>query len=359
MISAPAKSADETQALRALTTACVVDTLPEERFDRIVRLACHALDVPMAVVSLVDRERHWLKSGAGFDASQSSHWLSLCDRSALDASGPVVVSDARLDPQFAAHPLVLGPPHIRFFAGQCIRGPDGSRVGTLCLIDRTPRTLSAVDASVLTDLAAMVDREISLLETATTDELTRLSNRRGLTQVAEHVLSLCRQNRRRATVIGLDLDNFKEINDAHGHAAGDGVLRTYAKMLVTQFRDADVVARLGGDEFVVVCSGDTGEQLQAALARLQADYARSSLARTYPALSWSVGIAEFDPDSADSIEDLLRRSDLAMYCAKADRRAERAQAADALPEPASASRSGRLGRVMSQARLLLRRTSGE
>jgi diguanylate cyclase (GGDEF)-like protein len=357
-VTATAKAADETQALRALTTACVLDTLPEERFDRIVRLACRALDVPMAVVSLVDRERHWLKSGAGVDSGESRHWISLCDRSALDRSGPVVVADATLNPQFAGHPLVVGPPHIRFFAGQCIRGPDGSQVGSLCLIDRVPRTLSAADALVLTDLAAMVDREISLLETATTDELTRLSNRRGFAQVANHVLALCRHNQRRATVIGLDLDHFKTINDRHGHAAGDQVLRTYAKMLVTQFPDADAVARLGGDEFVVICSGRTRDQLHGSLERLRAQYALSPLAGAYPGLSWSVGIAEFDPQSTDTIDDLLRRSDLAMYCAKADRNEQQhsqARADAGCDEP----RATRLGRIVAQARQLVRGGVGD
>ena len=316
-MQAPPTPNDETQRLRALTTLCILDTLPEERFDRITRLACRALAMPIALVSLVDRDRQWFKSRQGLTACETSRHVSFCGHAIL-REGPLVVPDTLLDPRFCDNPLVIDHPYIRFYAGQPVHGPDGSRVGTLCVIDRQPREFADEDLSVLIDLAGMVERELALIDHAATDELTHLSNRRGFTMVATQVLALCRRNQQPATVIGIDLDHFKSVNDQHGHEAGDQVLRTFAKMLHTRFRSSDVLARFGGDEFAVLCSGSTTQSLASSLSRLADDFKGSSLAQDYPRLSWSVGMAEFHPTSDDTIEDLLRISDRRMYSAKAD-----------------------------------------
>jgi diguanylate cyclase (GGDEF)-like protein len=235
------------------------------------------------------------------------------------------VRDALQDERFRDNPLVTGAPDIRFYAGQPIHGPDGSRVGTLCLIDRQPREFDADDASVLADLAAMVDRELALLDRAATDELTSLSNRRGFATVAQQVLALCRRNQQPAVVVGIDLDNFKSINDDFGHEAGDRALRIFAKLLGSTFRESDVVARLGGDEFAVLCSATTAVNLTGSLERLANAFAASPLARDYPKLSWSYGLAEYRPDSGAAVDDLLRAADACMYDAKVEARRTRQQ----------------------------------
>ncbi len=314
-MQAPPTPIDETQRLRALSTLCILDTLPEERFDRITRLAARAFDVPIALVSLVDRDRQWFKSRQGLPACETSRSISFCGHAILQ-QGPLVVRDALHDPRFLDNPLVVGDPHIRFYAGQPIHGPDGSRLGTLCIIERQPREFSAEDAALLADLAGMVERELSLVDRASTDELTRLSNRRGFTMVATQVLALCRRNSQPAVVVAFDLDQFKSVNDCRGHEAGDAVLRGFAKMLFAHFRNSDVVARLGGDEFAVLCSGTSSDQLSGSLDRLRAEFDASALARDNPALSWSTGLADFNPESADTIKDLLRTSDARMYLAK-------------------------------------------
>jgi diguanylate cyclase (GGDEF)-like protein len=147
-----------------------------------------------------------------------------------------------------------------------------------------------------------------------------LSNRRGFTMVARHVLALCRRNRQGAVVVAFDLDHFKSINDQHGHEAGDDVLRRFAKQLYSHFRTSDVVARFGGDEFSVLCSGASHEQVMESVQRLKCEFDESALAKTYPALSWSAGLAAFDPRSDQSIDELLRMSDARMHCAKAEGR---------------------------------------
>lgn len=337
-------SSEETQNLRALTTAGVLETLPDERFDRITRLACHALRVPTAVVVLHDRECRWMKSAQGLDGTAAETWLSLCDRGVVEGQGPSVIADALTDGRIALHPLVQGAPYVRFFAGHGLVGPDGSRIGSLCAIDRVARTLSRDDADVLVDLAAMVEREISLLETATTDDLTRLSNRRGFCQVAAHVLARCDRDRQPATVVCLDLDHFKSINDQSGHAAGDQVLREFAKLLGGQFRDCEAIGRLGGDEFAVILRARRSSDVLGDLERLREGFARTPLALCHRQLSWSVGLADYVPGSGVGVDELLHRADVAMYEAKA-----RGRAADAARDP---PRSSRLRAVLAHARAL-------
>jgi diguanylate cyclase (GGDEF)-like protein len=314
-VQAPEIPADEAKRLRSLKSLFILDTQPEERFDRITRLSCKVFSVPIAWLSLVDKERQWFKSRQGCALPETSRQSSFCGHAILQDE-PLVVQDAHLDARFADNPLVVGEPHIRFYAGQAIHSPDGSRVGTLCIIDRQRRQFPDEDKAMLVDLAAMIDREFFLIEQATTDELTHLSNRRGFTTLGAHVLALCRRNKQPAAVVGFDLDNFKSVNDNHGHEAGDQVLRLFGRMLFTHFRASDIVARFGGDEFAVLCGGATAQQLTGSLGRLKSETATSMLARAYPNLSWSAGVADFRPESKDTIEDLLRAADARMYDAK-------------------------------------------
>jgi diguanylate cyclase (GGDEF)-like protein len=318
----PATPIDETQRLRSLQSLKVLDTLPEERFDRFTRLATRLFNVPIALVSLVDRDRQWFKSRQGLDATETCRSISFCGHAILEQT-PLIVPDSLLDPRFADNPLVTGGPAIRFYAGHPIRASDGSSVGTLCIIDTLPREFTAEDVAMLADLASMVDRELALMSLATIDELTRLSNRRGFMEIARHLLQLCRRHAVPATLIALDLNGFKKINDTHGHAAGDRVLREFAGALLKQFRASDVVARLGGDEFCVLAGGTQAGPMTEALKRFALSFARSELARDYPGLSWSCGVAEFDPSRDTTTDELLSTADQRMYDAKGQAAASR------------------------------------
>ncbi len=318
-MQAAEKPADEARRLQSLVSLYLLDTQPEERFDRITRLACKVFHVPIALISLIDAERQWFKSRQGILLQQAPRAESLCAHTIL-GDGIMMVPDTLADSRFADNPLVTGNPHVRFYAGHPIHSPDGARVGSLSIIDRRPRELSVDDQGMLADLAAMIDREFFLIEQATTDELTHLSNRRGFATVGAHVLALCRRGRQPAAVVAFDLDNFKHVNDTQGHEAGDHVLRQFAKMLFTHFRASDIVARLGGDEFAVLCGGTSAPALHGTLDRLKGQSATSMLARAYPDLSWSAGVADFHPESTDTIGDLLRIADARMYADKEQRR---------------------------------------
>ncbi len=153
---------NEEQRLDALRGLNILDTPPEERFDRITRLAQRLFEVPITLISLVDAHRQWFKSSQGLSASETPREISFCTH-AIKQSDPMVVPDAALDPRFADNPLVTGDPNIRFYAGYPLSAPDGSRVGTLCLIDQKPRQLTEEELAILRDLGSLAEDEMNAL----------------------------------------------------------------------------------------------------------------------------------------------------------------------------------------------------
>ena len=151
---------DEQQRLGRLRQLGLLDTGREERFDRLTRIAAAAFDVPIALISLIDAERQWFKSGHGLATRQTSRDLAFCAH-AVRQKSDLVVADTWLDNRFADHPLVLGEPRIRFYAGAPLILADGTCLGTLCLIDTRPRQLSAVELNLLHDLRDLVLLEIT------------------------------------------------------------------------------------------------------------------------------------------------------------------------------------------------------
>ncbi len=168
----PENEAARLAALRALD---ILDTPREERFDRLVRLACAMLDVPMAAVSLVDESRQWFKAEEGLGVCQTDRDISFCGHAIMQPD-IFVVGDALQDPRFADNPLVEDGPRVRAYAGQPLRAPDGHRIGTLCVIDQRPRDFSTAEIEALEQIAAIVEREIQV------EELVSLQRRM---QVAE------------------------------------------------------------------------------------------------------------------------------------------------------------------------------
>ncbi|MBI3507933.1 MAG: GAF domain-containing protein [Proteobacteria bacterium] len=126
------------QRLAALRALGLLDSAPEQAFDSIVELARRLLDVPTALISLVDSDRQWFKAACGLGASQTSRTVSFCAH-AIHQSEVFVVPDATFDPRFHDNPLVVGEPHIRFYAGFPLELPNGYRIGTLCALSPVPR----------------------------------------------------------------------------------------------------------------------------------------------------------------------------------------------------------------------------
>lgn len=158
----PAIPPDENARQAALNSLYVLGTPPEERFDRITRTVQRLFDVPIVLISLIDANRQWFKSCQGLSVSETPRSISFCGHAILQDT-PLIIPDALRDERFADNPLVTDAPHIRFYAGFQLRHPNGSRLGTLCLIDRRPRHLVAHDIDTLNDMRAWAEGELSVL----------------------------------------------------------------------------------------------------------------------------------------------------------------------------------------------------
>ncbi|GAB4568940.1 MAG: hypothetical protein Tsb0020_22890 [Haliangiales bacterium] len=144
---------------RALLAYELLDTAPEEGFDRLTELAAAICETPIALVSLIDDSRQWFKSRIGLEPQQTAREVAFCNHAIRD-TGLFEVTDATLDKRFMDNPLVLSDPNIRFYAGQPLLDPDGYALGTLCVIDREPRQLSEYQRRALALLADEVIDQI-------------------------------------------------------------------------------------------------------------------------------------------------------------------------------------------------------
>jgi diguanylate cyclase (GGDEF)-like protein len=305
---------DEPARLDALRTLNILDTPAEERLDRFTRLAKRLFGVPIVLISLVDEDRQWFKSSQGLNVCETSRDVSFCAHAIL-RDEIMVVPDALLDERFHDNPLVTGDPKIRFYAGCPLTVPNGSKIGTLCLIDAKPRAIDLADLALLRDLAYLAEQEIAYAQRATMDDLTQLSNRRGFVVLAQHALNLCaRRLELPASLLFFDLEDFHAINDRYGLDEGDRALVAFASLILNTFRDSDVVGRYGGDEFVVLFTNCTEADSKAALERLQA--AVDGHNRKNPLgyeIRFNVGLVPYEPTRHSSIETMLSHGDSLMH----------------------------------------------
>lgn len=153
---------EEAHRLQVLLDLNILDTAPDERFDRITRMAARLFAVPVAMVTLIDAERQWFKSRVGLPFSETGRAVSFCAHTILQ-DGAMVVEDATCDERFADNPFVTQH-GARFYAGYPLAAPDGSRIGTVCILDTSPRGLDDEQRALLRDLAGMVSNEIAAAE---------------------------------------------------------------------------------------------------------------------------------------------------------------------------------------------------
>lgn len=330
----PPTPEDEARRLAALRALRILDTPAEERFDRITRTARRLFGVPIALISLVDGDRQWFKSCQGLGVNETDRSISFCGHAILQ-DVPLVVADATADPRFHDNPLVTRDPNIRFYAGCPLRSPDGAKLGTLCLIGREPRTLSEDEVVALKDLAAWAESELSqvrlgetqlaliqerddLKRRAMVDALTQVWNRGAIMEILKAEVSRAARQAHPLSVAMLDGDRFKQINDTHGHQAGDAVLRETAQRLRGVLRAYDAVGRYGGEEFLIVLP-DCG----AAPAKVLAERLREAVCgapfeagKAKLAVTASVGVVTSEPGRSLSPEELVGVADAALYRAK-------------------------------------------
>lgn len=273
--------------------------------------------MPIALVSLVDDHRQWFKSRQGLETPETPRTVAFCVH-AMQRHNVMVVEDAVSDTRFERNPLVVGDPKIRFYAGAPLVATGGQNIGTLCIMDRQPRTLSAEQASTLKDLAAMVMDEMELRLLASTDSLTGALNRRHFMDLAEREQRRALRYRMPLSVFLMDIDLFKNINHTHGDTAGDTVLKQLAVICNDTLRDPDLICRFGGEEFAILLpQTDIQEAFQVA-ERLRHAIATATIAIGEKTVRFtvSIGVASLQPDR-ETAQGTLSRAEEALHAARA------------------------------------------
>ena len=309
-------SLEEALRLDALEAQKITDTPEDDSFDRIVRLACAALEAPIGAITFLEAERQWIKAKQNFPLQETTRRDSFCTRT-IETDEIMVVEDATLDPRFCDNPFVTCEGGVRFYAGAPLKTKEGFNIGSLCVVDHIPRRISARDRGLLKDMAAIVVSEMELRKRAGTDTLTGLYNRRLFDEIAAHEVARARRQELPLTVALIDIDKFKSINDGFGHAAGDAVLRAIGPVCRKALRADDLIARYGGEEIVILLPNTSLKMAGIVLDRVRRDI----MAMIVPELGgrWvvtaSIGAAMLQPDDA-GIAAMLERADAALYRAK-------------------------------------------
>lgn len=309
---------DEPARIAALHRLNVLDTAVEEPFEKIVTLVRTVLAVPIATVTLVDHDRQWFKAKRGLEADQTPRSVSFCTHT-IQQREPLIVENADLDPRFADSPLVAGPPYIKSYAGIPLRTPEGYNIGSLCAMDTRPRRFSPADVAILANFANIVCDELELRMIAQVDHLTGALTRRGFSEQVEREIARARRYDRPGTLVMLDLDHFKSVNDTHGHAVGDRVLQQVAETLRATLRPCDVFGRVGGEEFAILLPETSGSEAVAAIERLRQGIAAQPIALENAGtlhITASFGVASLTSDMT-SFTTWLKQADAMLYAAKA------------------------------------------
>jgi GAF domain-containing protein len=153
---------DEASRLKALQQIQLLDTLPEEVYDDITRIATEITGTSIALLTLVDKERQWFKSRQGLEVSETPREYSFCAHAILDPNEVFIVPDARYDERFHDNPLTTGEPHVVFYAGVPVKDAEGHALGSLCVIDNRPRELPDHKIEALKALAKLVNTHFEL-----------------------------------------------------------------------------------------------------------------------------------------------------------------------------------------------------
>lgn len=306
---------DETARQIALERYDVLDSPPERGFERITQLVRTILGVPMAAVSLIDKDRQWFKAHDGIDVDETPRDVAFCDHTIRQRT-PFVVPDAQADARFSANPLVTDGPHIRSYAGVPLTTPDGYNIGSLCAIDTAPRDYDPAQLEILRGLAELVIEQLELRRIAERDHLTGALTRRAFIVEMNRAIALHARHGRPASLVLFDIDRFKVINDTHGHPAGDSVIRAVVTLGAAHMRPSDVIGRIGGEEFAILMPETHAEAAAIAADRLRAALAAAEIDHD-PTLraTASFGVSELAASRASS-DAWLAAADAALYAAK-------------------------------------------
>ena len=289
---------NEVSRIATLRDMGILDTPREDRFDRYTRITSRALDMPIALISLIDGSRQWFKSAVGIDGNETPREISFCGHAIL-GDGVFEVRNTRLDPRFRDNPLVVGPPRIRFYAGAPLKAPDGHRIGTLCIIDRVPRELSDEEKTMLKNLADMVVGEIMRKVDAKTDRIDRITH-----MVSGKTFFDSIADERGCSVLLFDIDDVLEAHDDENSGTSPGDI--FAQLLHDHFPTARSIAHIGDYHFCVSLEPDKGFDETKAINHLCSDAKKLlCFAEGHHFLTPFVGRMQNNPNQYKSGTDML------------------------------------------------------
>jgi diguanylate cyclase (GGDEF)-like protein len=307
---------NEAQRQRDLERQGVLDHPEDEHFNRLVQLACTVLETPIALISLVDRDRQWFLARHGLEATETPREMAFCAH-AIASDETLVVPDARQDPRFCTNPLVTTDPKIRFYAGTPLQSRDGHNLGTLCVIDRLPRNFSANQVRLLEDLAQLVLRELELRRQATINPITGLANRISFLEQAKPELERTREAGGSLALLAVEIDHFNQIRNRWGQEASDRALANVADLLRSQLCPKDLIGQIGDQEFAMLMvdgnldsAMERAEAIRCGIAELGGVFRASG-----HQLHISGGLTLLAPMDGDA-QELLLRAERALFLAQ-------------------------------------------
>lgn len=306
------KSAEhiDSHRIRRLHGLGLLDSEPEQRYDRLTKLCARLFNVEISLISLIDEDRQWIKSSQGFSQRQTERSVAFCNQT-IAQEDIFVVPDTLQDKQYANNIMVTSAPYVRFYAGCPIRARSGEKLGALCLKHPQPRQFSDLDKQLLKQLTEMVEEEIEYNPLLDEDKLTGLLNRDAFERRAQQLLNILVPLQLPVKMFYFDLNNYKRITHAHGISAGDEALFHFSRLLTDVFNDTELVARLVDDEFVVLCLDGSREHDLQNLQQNVSDYNASI--SPHLNIEYTVGIASSGNMKNVDLQSLYMFADADLY----------------------------------------------
>jgi diguanylate cyclase (GGDEF)-like protein len=269
MTPAPTLEDDENR-VTSLEKMNLLDTAREAEFDRIVRVTQRYFKADIVLISLVDKDRQWVKARCGLNTQETSREISFCGH-AIEYDEIFVVENAKKDKRFFDNPLVAGAPFIEFYAGQPLKNAEGFRTGTLCLLSSKSRRLSRDEKYMLEDLGRITEQLLEnrqlgeaqndLLESLGStergkliDTLSGLWNRHGFAALLPREIHRAAGNKEAFAVGIVEIDRFDELADRYGEKTRDDAVKLTAEILFGSSRAGDIVTRLADGNFQFIAA---------------------------------------------------------------------------------------------------------
>ncbi|MDY7540018.1 sensor domain-containing diguanylate cyclase [Undibacterium sp. 5I1] len=321
----------ENSRIAALRAYEILDTQEEDEFTLLVKVAAEICNVPYAFISLVDKDRVWHKSAFGSAPQESARTKSYCSR-AIQQDKMLVIPDISEDERTNNMHSTARKDGFGMYSGANLITPEGFRIGTLCVLDTKPKTLTEKQLELLLGLArqamALIELRkrtrdlnsamIRLQQIANEDVLTGLATRRSLLNKLQIEVDRSKRFSSELTVVMVDLDHFKQINDRYDHAMGDAVLREIGSLIRSNVRSVDIAGRYGGEEFCIVLPRTdlVGGLKFAETLRMAMSEKIIKDNGVQIRVTASFGVATSIATNSTNGEELIRAADTALYEAK-------------------------------------------